>query len=392
MRSVPRRLRVCMLVTYDLALNGGVKQHAVNLAHQLRLGGDDVTVIGPTSRELTEPDTYGFRGVVNVHSNGSDNHLGIFVCPYKVGRFFHENRFDVIHIHEPLNPSMSYWATWLARDVPHVATFHAFSEAESPAKRIARQVFGVTMEPWFQRAIAVSEPARRYAALAWKSPLAVIPNGVPTRQFRPAPFVDHGGPLKLLFVGRLGDPRKGARYIIEAYRQLVEQKVPVTLDLVGELGASPPPPALPGLTYHGGVSLERLIEHYRACDVFIAPSTGQESFGIILLEAMASAKPVICSGIEGYRQVATTPGSILVPPSDATALARAIADFVGIDAATRRRMAEINVEHARSFDWEVVTARVRGEYLAAMGLSVEPLEARTAPREEAPAVPATGTR
>lgn len=398
MRSM-RRLRVCLVVTYDLApRGGGVKQHAVHLAAALRQLGDEVTLLGPSStRHLNEPSTYGLRGVVNVPSNGSDNYLGIFCCPYQTRRFFREHSFDVIHIHEPLNPSLSYWVTWLTPRIPHVATFHAFAEEESPFRHAARRFWGATLEPWFQRAIAVSEPAARYASVAWKRPITIIPNGVPTKLFRPAPTSDGKGPVKLLFVGRLGDTRKGVRYVIEAYARLQARGVPVTLDLVGELGAAEPPPRIPGLTYRGDVSLDRLIEHYRSCDVLVAPSTGQESFGIILLEAMASAKPVICSDIEGYRRVATTPGSRHVPPRDVAALEAAIAELVQMDPARRRRMGEINLVHARKYDWETIARRVRREYMAALGFALDPFDAAEPEPDPTPVdgpepVTATGTR
>jgi phosphatidylinositol alpha-mannosyltransferase len=236
--------------------------------------------------------------------------------------------------------------------------------------RWARKAWGATLFPWIQRAIAVSEPAARYAAGAWRRELPIIPNGVPTDIFRPAerPAASAGpaGPVKLLFVGRIGDARKGARFLFEAYAGLVARKLPVTLDVIGELGQAAPPPDLPGLTYHGAIGFDQLTAMYRACDVFVAPSTGGESFGIVLLEAMASAKPVVCSDIEGYRQVATTEGSTLVPPSDAAALERALAGVVGTDPEIRQRHGELNRRHAEAFDYDRLAERVRAEYLLAI--------------------------
>src|SRR5262249_13966711 len=158
--------------------------------------------------------------------------------------------------------------------------------------------------PWFQRAIAVSRSAARYAKNAWRGPLAIIPNGVSNALFRPASAPSIADEVRLLFVGRIGDRRKGARSLFDALPGPVARGLRVTLDVVGELGDAAPPPAVPGLRYHGAVGTERLAELYRACDVFVAPSTGQESFGIVLLEAMASGKHVVCSDIDGYREVA----------------------------------------------------------------------------------------
>jgi phosphatidyl-myo-inositol alpha-mannosyltransferase len=361
------RLRICMMVTYDMASpGGGVKQHALHLAASLRRLGDEVMLVGPSSVPTDEPDVHSFGGIVNIPANGSDNNLGLLVSPRAVAKFFRQHRFDVIHIHEPLQPALSYWAVWLTRHTPHVATFHAFMEREGLMLRWARKAWGATMFPWIQRAIAVSAPAARYASGAWTRDLPIIPNGVPTDIFTPPAFHPHGPKVKLLFVGRIGDPRKGARFLFEAYAGLVARRMPVTLDVVGELGQADPPPDLPGLTYHGAVGFDRLTELYQACDVFVAPSTGGESFGIVLLEAMASAKPVVCSDIEGYRQVATTEGSTLVPPSDPAALEEALTRVVRLDADTRRRHGELNRRHAEAFDYDQLADRVRNEYLLAI--------------------------
>src|SRR6266540_7242107 len=125
-------LRICMLVTYDLSSHGGgVKQHAVHLAEALRRRGDEVAIVGPASEPLDDEYTHGFGGIANVPANGSDNKLAIFVSPLAVWRFFRKHRFDVMHVHEPLQPSLSYYATWATWGMPHVATFHAFSETET---------------------------------------------------------------------------------------------------------------------------------------------------------------------------------------------------------------------------------------------------------------------
>src|SRR5512140_3103922 len=147
---------------------------------------------------------------------------------------------------------------------------------------------------------------------------------------------------------------------------LLDRGRDVTLDVAGELGQAEPPPELPGLRYHGPVNFDRLVQLYRECDVFVAPSTGQESFGIVLLEAMSSAKPVVCSDIDGYRQVAIPDGAYLVPPTDVGALADQLAKVVEMDPATRRRLGETNRKAALRYDWDQLADRVRDEYCAAI--------------------------
>ena len=363
-------LRICMMVTYDLASPcGGVKHHAQQLAAALRRNGDEVTIVGPASSPVKDDYTRTFKGVVNVPANGSDNMLGIFVRPWQVAKYFKQQPFDIIHVHEPAQPSLSYWSTWFTRKTPHVATFHAYAENETRAFTLTRKLWGLTLFPFFQRGIAVSEPAKTYASMAWKRDLQIIPNGVPTDVFTPMPtktMTDPSAPVRLLFVGRIGDKRKGARYLFEAYKTLVDRKLNVTLDVAGELGLAQPPPELPGLRYHGAVNFDKLVQLYRECDVFVAPSTGQESFGIVLLEAMASGKPVVCSDIDGYRQVAIPDGSYLVPPTDVAALAAQLAHVVQLDPVSRARQGELNRRAAMRYDWNHLAGRVRDEYLAAI--------------------------
>src|SRR4051812_25174183 len=109
-----RSLKICHVVPYDLSPEGGgVKQHALHLAAALRQLGDDVTIIGPASKPITDgTGVRGFRGVVNIPANGSDNLLGLFVSPIKVWRFFRQRKFDVIHLHEPLIPTIAHLTTW----------------------------------------------------------------------------------------------------------------------------------------------------------------------------------------------------------------------------------------------------------------------------------------
>ena len=142
-------LRVCEVVGYDLAEPGGVKHHAVQLARALRAGGDQVTVIGPSSRPSSDPDQRGFRGVVKVSSSssGSNSSIGMFVEPWRVAAFFRRNPFDVVHVHEPLLPSLAYYATWSSPASAHVGTFHSFTEAPSRRLRTFGRVAAAVQAP-----------------------------------------------------------------------------------------------------------------------------------------------------------------------------------------------------------------------------------------------------
>jgi phosphatidylinositol alpha-mannosyltransferase len=369
----PAPLRVCMIVGYDLSEPGGVKHHAQELAQSLRARGDQVWVVGPSSQAIGGRHLAAFRGVWRAVSNGSDNAFGLLVAPWQVWWFFRRNRFDVIHIHEPLLPSLAYWTIWATPGTPHIATFHAFGEDRSTTLQAAARFGSLTVYPLIQRAIAVSSAAADYAAATWSRPITIIPNGVSTQFFSPAPATPSEA-LRLLFVGRLSDERKGIKYLLEAFREARRRGVAATLDVVGE-NHGMAPVAIEGVTYHGRLPLEQLVERYRACDVFVAPSTGQESFGIVLLEAMACGKAIVCSDIDGYRTTAAHEGALLVPPRDVGALALAIetlaADPVGV-----RRMGEFNRTRSLGYDWDSIATHLREEYLLTIARSREASEPR----------------
>jgi phosphatidylinositol alpha-mannosyltransferase len=362
--DVPLSLRVCIVVPYDLAdPTGGVKHHAVQLARLLRQQGHQATILGASSEETKEPHTFGIRGIVNIRSNGSDNRMALLASRSLVKQFFEERTFDVIHVHEPPIPSISYWTAWLTPDVPKMSTFHAFAESPPLGLRLLQRLGGAIQYSFFDHAVAVSPSAARYARGAWQRPLGIVPNGIPIDLFTPALRPAMPGPSRrLLAIGRLADARKGIATMIDAFRLLRARDDRWTLDVVGEDGSTPRAPTMPGLTYHPPQPLVGLIERYRDCDVFVAPSTSQESFGIVLLEAMATGKPIVCSDIEGYRHVADPGGAVFVPPRDPVALADAL-DVLMADEARRRAMAVFNLAYVRRFDWSLVAKSIVREYL-----------------------------
>jgi phosphatidyl-myo-inositol alpha-mannosyltransferase len=361
-----RSLRICVVVPYDLSEYGGVKHHALELARALRRGGDDVTIIGPATSDPQIEGVKTFGGIVNISSNASDNRIAPFVSPFRLRRFFKEGHFDIIHIHEPPVPALPYWAAWLTPGVPKVCTFHAFNEAPSAQVRLGQHLSEFLQGRFIHHALAVSVPAQRHASRAWSQPMTIIPNGVATDVFTPGVSKERRDrTMRLLFVGRLSDERKGLRYMIDAYQILRARGVSVSLDIVGEQAGAPPPPQLDGLRYHGPVSRLELVKRFRACDAFVAPSTSQESFGIVLLEAMATATPIVCSDIEGYRQVVDPRGAHIVPPRDAAAIAAAVEELAR-SPQLRATMGAINLRQAHKYDWAHVAARVRDEYLMAI--------------------------
>jgi len=359
-------LRVCMVAPYDLTQRGGVKHHIVGLASSLRARGDSVTILGAASRPMHEEGVVTLGGIISIESNGSVNEMPLFASPLETLNFFQSRPFDVIHVHEPSIPSLAYWATWLTPGIPKLCTFHAYADAPPALLQFGQRFFGALQFPFFARGLAVSQAAAEYAARAWKRPLALVPNGVDPELFAPAARVNpRSRTLRLLFVGRLGDTRKGWKVMLEAYQRLLANGLKVSLDVVGDASGVPALPALPGLRAHGPLPLSELVERYQACDLFVAPSLSQESFGIVLLEAMASGRAIVCSDIRGYREVAKPEGTAFVRPNDAALLASTISALAA-DPGRRAAMQTFNAASVNAYRWPVLAERVREHYLAAI--------------------------
>ncbi len=359
-------MKVCVVVPYDLAEQGGVKRHALQLATALRDLGDEVTVMGASSTASFDPEIQVFGGILNIKSNGSDNRLALLTPPWRIQRWLQGQAFDVIHVHEPLCPLLAPWAALFAGDAALVATFHAFAEREATAPRLMRWLSKPLLER-YDRAIAVSRPAAQYARFVWKRDLAIIPNGVPTEVFRATPQATRvDEPVRLLFVGHWRDSRKGLPVLLDAVATLRDRGVAVVLDVVGSGPSGEEPPVIPGVRFLGAMASEEAIaEQLAGCDVLVAPSTGQESFGIVLLEAMASARAIVCSSIDGYREVVGPANARLVEPGSGDALAAGIEELVG-SPSLRREMGDANRVRAQAYAWPHLADEIRREYMLAV--------------------------
>ncbi|MEP6864891.1 MAG: glycosyltransferase family 4 protein [Deltaproteobacteria bacterium] len=354
-------MRVCMVIPYDLSEEGGVKRHGVRLAEALRALGDEVDVVGPSSAPIQDPRIHAFGGVVNVASNGSENHIGMFTSPLAIRRLLRARRYDVVHVHEPLIPSLNYWAVWSAGSAARIATFHAFSEHESLRLRAVRRLWSAFAFRAYDRGIAVSPAAAAPVRGEFAKPLAIIPNGIDTSIYT-ATALPHRGALRLLFVGHWRDQRKGLPVLLDACERL--RGIDWTLDVVGD-GGGHPRHDHPNVHYHGAIASEsQLASLYATCDVFVAPALGMESFGIVLLEAMAAGCAIVCSDIAGYRHAA---GDVAryVTPRDSAALATAISELAAAPSLRHKLGAEGKLR-VRMFEWATIAARVRDEYLAAL--------------------------
>lgn len=356
-----------MVSPYDLTVPGGVQSHVQQLASALRELGDEVVLLGPGAGE-------GYVGLgpsMGVPFN--DSVAPIAPWPPTAARTVRAVRDldpDVVHVHEPLVPWVGPAAVRAAR-APIVATFHAWS-TRSRAYRLARPV-GRALLRRIAVPIAVSEPAAAYHAAALGVPSSrfeVVPNGVDVARYsdaEPFPEIAAAERPTLLFVGRL-ERRKGLEPLVRAFTRLKAELPGLRLYVIGDgperdrCQALLPVRLRTDVVFVGRVPNDDLPRFYASCDLYIAPALGGESFGIVLLEAMAAGRAIVASDLPGYRSVARDGlQARLVPPGDVDALAEAIRSLVD-NPSLRRVMGREGRANAERYDWPVVAARLRACY------------------------------
>jgi phosphatidyl-myo-inositol alpha-mannosyltransferase len=288
----------------------------------------------------------------------------------RVRRWLAEHTFDVLHLHEPGTFSLSSLALFEAEG-PIVATFHTSTERSRATLVFARPI-NALMEKVTAR-IAVSPMARRVQVEHLGGDAVEIPNGVDVALFADGPLLP-GYPrdgLTVGFLGRFGEPRKGIAVLLDALRLLVPQRPDLRLLVVGRgdpdaLRRDAGPGLADRLDILGGVDDLTKAAALRSMDVYCAPNTGGESFGMVLTEAMAAGTPVLASDLGAFRAVlGEPPAGQLFPTGDAGALAAALAGLLD-DPARRAALAAAGRARAADFDWPVVAAAVLRVYQAAV--------------------------
>ncbi len=359
---------------------GGVTEHVHALARELRARGHEVTIITSFFRRGEKGFTngvlrIGWNILVPFNRAFVDFAIGVSL-KRQLRRAFRDLDLDVVHVHNPTAPTLPLFAVQVS-DRPTVGTFHS-TGGRTALQDLFRPLMVAAMGRLDGR-IAVSETARATAELYHPGPYSVIPNGVDVERFHPLvePFAEwrDATHTNILFVGRL-DPRKGVQDLIAAMPEVVARtdghaRLLVVGDsyLRPQVMASVPNAAREHVHFLGHVPSEDLPRWYATGDVFCSPATGNESFGIVLVEAMAAGRAVVCSDIPGYRTV-VTPGrdASVFPAGDVPALARALAQLVE-DPARRGRLAEEGRRRALDFAWPSVVDRIEEVYRDAVGRS-----------------------
>ncbi|MEE4597332.1 glycosyltransferase family 4 protein [Streptomyces sp. DSM 41524] len=359
-------MRIGIVCPYSWDVPGGVQFHIRDLADHLIRRGHQVSVLAPADDETPLPPYVVSAGrAVPVPYNGSVARLNFgFLSAARVRRWLHDGAFDVIHIHEPTSPSLGLLACWAAQG-PIVATFHT-SNPRSRAMIAAYPILQPALEKISAR-IAVSEYARRTLVEHLGGDAVVIPNGVDVGFFADAEPKEEWQGETIGFIGRIDEPRKGLPVLMRALPNIFESRPGARLLIAGrgdekEAVADLPAPLRERVEFLGMVSDEDKARLLRSVDVYIAPNTGGESFGIILVEAMSAGAAVLASDLDAFAQVLDGGAAgELFANEDADALAAAAVRLLG-DEERLAELRERGSRHVRRFDWSTVGADILAVY------------------------------
>ena len=374
-------MRIGIVCPYSWDIPGGVQAHVRDLAETLISLGHHVSVLAPGEEDAPglPPYVVAAGKAVPIPYNGSVARLQFgLVSATRVRRWLRDGDFDVVHVHEPAPPSLSLLTVLLA-DVPLVATFHS-SSTRSRFLQMFDSVVQAVLERLSGR-IAVSQGARKMIMVHLGADAVVIPNGVTIAAYadaEPLPGYPRDPALggTIGFIGRYDESRKGMAVLLEAMQSLVADRPGLQLLVAGrgdqeQFLKELPEPIAGSVVMLGMVSEAEKASMLRSVDVYVAPNTGGESFGIILLEAMAARTPIVASDLDAFRRVLDDGrAGVVFGNRDAAELAAAL-ERVLSDAALRGQLAAASAEVVRPYDWQVVATQVLRVYEIAIAGAVD---------------------
>ena len=371
-------MRVGIVCPYSWDIPGGVQAHVRDLAEKLLELGHTVSVLAPGDEDTPGLPPYVVVAgkAVPIPYNGSVARLQFgVVSAARVRRWLKDGAFDVVHVHEPAPPSLSL-LTCMIHDGPLVATFHA-----ATVRSRFLSMFDTVLQPFMEKItgrIAVSPAARKVIVEHLGGDAVVIPNGVAVAHYRDAePFDGYprgGGTIG--FIGRYDEPRKGMDVLVDALDILAPERADLRLLVAGrgdEEGflSTLPEHVAERVQLLGQVSEQDKARLLRSVDAYCAPNTGQESFGVILLEAMAAGTAIVASDIDAFRRVlAGGRAGRQFTPGDPAALAEALTDVLD-EPRLRAQLIAAGRDAVAPFDWDVIVGDVLRVYeLAIAGAGV----------------------
>lgn len=382
-------MRIGIVCPYSFDVPGGVQFHIRDLAKYLRAHGHEASVLAPADEGTELPPYVVSAGrAVPVRYNGSVARLTFGpVAATRVSRWIADGDFDLLHIHEPVTPSVSVLALW-ATTIPVVATFHT-SNIRSRAMQAAYPLLRPSLEKISGR-IAVSEDARRTVTTHLGGDAVVIPNGVDTAAFadvtRRPQWCGGPGTPTVAFLGRLDEPRKGLPVLLEALPAILDTIPGARVLVMGPGNAEAVRSRLDSrvaeaITFLGALSDADKASALASVDLYVAPHTGGESFGIVLVEAMAAGAPVLASDLPAFVRVLDAGRAGMAGATFTNGRADELAERVVellADPARLRTLGEQGRARARDFDWSVVAEEIIAVYETVLAASAPGL--REVPR------------
>jgi len=361
-------MRVGLVCPYAWDIPGGVSAHVHDLALALIKQGHVVSVLAPAESDEHLPDFVQSTGRPRaVKYNGSVARLSFGpVTAARVSKWIEEGNFDVLHVHEPLAPSLSVLACWSATG-PIVATWHSSMDRSRVLQSLIK-LARTAMEKITAR-IAVSESARTTLRHYVGGDAIVIPNGVNVASFANAQPMSGwpGDGQSIVFLGRMDEPRKGLSILIDAYPAIRQAHPNLRLLIAGPGDASDLLNSLSAPDRASVTCLGKIAESDKASvlasgSIYIAPNTGGESFGIVLLEAMAAGTPVLASNLKAFERVlAGGQSGVLFNNEDANSLAAAAIVLLS-NATQREQLRASALLRVAQFDWDIVAAQIVDVY------------------------------
>lgn len=354
---------------------GGIPEHILYLCKTLRQQGHDARILAPSygnNHPWVEDYIIRLGRAIKIPKNRSFSVMtfGVLI-PWKLRRLLEKERFDVIHLHGSVAPTLPYLALKYSK-AKNFITFHSAHE-----KSYGYVLWEPVLEQYFRKLdglIAVSTVARDSVAKYFPGRYRIIPNGIDTERFnagaRPVERLSGYSP-KILFVGRF-EPRKGLKYLLQAFPTVLREIPTAKLVVVGEgileryYRRYVEEHIKGSVFFVGHVTPEDLPRYYASCDLYCSPATGAESFGIVLLEAMATQTPIVCSDIPGYRTImADGREGLFFKACDPRSLAGRIVHLLK-DHNLRKEMGANGRRKAIEYDWKKVTKRVLDFYHEAL--------------------------
>ncbi|MGB8019864.1 MAG: glycosyltransferase family 4 protein [Candidatus Nanopelagicales bacterium] len=362
-------MRVGLVCPYAWDTPGGVSAHIHDLRLALMRLGHEAVILAPAEDDNLLPEYVTSGGKpVSISSNGSVAKINFGPgAAARARRWIKESDLDILHVHEPAGPTLSLLSIWVA-DGPIVATWHASLASSRRELNAGASIVRSAMEKVRAR-IAVSEYARRSLVEYTGGDAVLIPNGVDCSLYagdEPLPGRSRGTDT-LMFLGRIDEPRKGLPVLLAALPRVVQAVPDVSLLVAGpgdagSVRAGMDPALADRVAFLGLVSQADKARALHSADVYVAPNTGGESFGIILLEAMAAGAPVLASDIEAFQRVLDEGrAGVHFKNEDSEDLAARLIELLG-DPQRREALRRAGRQRAAQFDWATVARQVEAVY------------------------------